>query len=199
MVLNEKFKTFSCSILFKDGGRLYNGAIFLTKLQCAVLDSTEKHSDYLNSLIGSLFPREVLEVSSVTGEPSNRSTGKFSKLPLDPVKLNLIYGKEIIVTNLRSSCFAILFIALMADKTNHDKLFNQIAIKKVIAKKINNLTSAQKRKEAKALAKEALAKKVGKSSKQLKYDDDEIEEAESDTQDAENQEADAQEADADDQ
>lgn len=58
-----------------------------------LLDATENPREYLNHLLMSLFGREVLKKSSVTGEKSNRFRDKDEKPPLDPVKLQLIYSK----------------------------------------------------------------------------------------------------------
>lgn len=111
------------------------------------MDATENPRDYLNNLLVILFGRETLKKSCVTGQGSNRFKDKDRKPPLDPVKLQLIYSNEIPFFNPINSSpqFRYFLLELVAEKSNNDGEYTTSVVNKIIAKKIYNLSAADKK------------------------------------------------------
>ncbi|KAG4077328.1 hypothetical protein HA402_009729 [Bradysia odoriphaga] len=120
VIVKHAFAEASVPFVSMNGGRLYEGNTFVNKTQCAVLDNTHNPAQFLTNLLQSIFSRDILKESSITGEKSRRSKQTNSKPALDPVKLNLIYN-------------------LMKEKTANSADYTHTKINKIIAKKINNL------------------------------------------------------------
>lgn len=116
---------------------MYEGNIFLSQKQCAVLDTTNDSSKFLAHLISCFFSQDTLRKSSVTGE--KRKKDVEAKPGLDPIRRNLLYSKTTLSSSV-SEFFLKYFLTLglMKEKTNNDAAYSSTRINKILAKRISN-------------------------------------------------------------